>query len=92
MRRTGAIVFLGILFLCLAKIGSFTQALTIFTIIMWSIAACLFGYLVLYRGVRFNPFQRTVPADEPEYAEAEAQGGEVVPFQAPVANDERVGG
>src|SRR3546814_5911807 len=56
-RGYGAIVVLAALFFIAAKIGdTFAQTLTIFSIFIWTIAAALFAYLILFRGIKLSFF------------------------------------
>lgn len=60
-RRTGAIIVLLIMFLIAGEIGNtLGQALTIFGIFMWVIAAGMVTYLVLFRGMKLSLFKRSV--------------------------------
>ena len=88
-KRSGAIVFLAVLYLIAAKIGSgFSQVLTVFSILIWTVAAGLFVYLVLFRGVRLSFLQKAEPAapaaepaaDNDPADENATEGGEVLPF------------
>lgn len=57
LRRTGAIVVLAGLYLLAAEIGNnFGQALTVFGLFMWVIAAGMVVYLMLFRGMRLDLF------------------------------------
>lgn len=68
--RTGAIIFLAGLFLLAGQIGnSFQQTVTIFSIIIWTIAFGMFLYLILFRGLKLDLFSKAnVSSDlyEPE--------------------------
>src|SRR3546814_11330639 len=56
-RGYGAIVVLAALFFIAAKIGdTFAKTLTIFSIFIWTIAAALFAYLILFRGMKLSFF------------------------------------
>lgn len=71
MRRSGAIIFLAALYFLAAKIGGdFGQVVTIFTVLIWMIAAGLFAYLMLFRGVKLSFFG--FGREAAEAAEAEA--------------------
>jgi hypothetical protein len=64
----GGIAILAILYFIAAKIGdTFSQTLTVFSIMVWAIAAALFVYLILFRGVKFTPFGMGKPAPDQNF-------------------------
>lgn len=67
-RGYGGIVILAGLYLLAAKIGdSFSKTLTIFSIFIWAIAAGLFAYLILFRGMKFTFFGLGQPDKAADY-------------------------
>ena len=70
-RRSGAIIVLLGLYLLAGQIGnSFSQGLMIFSIFMWVIAAGLFVYLMLFRGMKIDLFRKKVANDNSDIDEA----------------------
>jgi hypothetical protein len=56
-RGYGGIVVLAALYFIAAKIGdTFSKTLMIFSIFIWAIAAALFAYLILFRGMKLSFF------------------------------------
>ncbi|QAY80198.1 hypothetical protein [Sphingosinicella sp. BN140058] len=74
MRRYGAIAVLVALYWVAAQLGeTFGSTLFIMSVFFWTLAAGMFVFLVLFRGLTLRLFSK--PAAEPEDDVLEEQGG-----------------